>query len=122
MDELSKYRQVAVDLANKNAIIDELKDRVDTLEELLVKKANVAIGNAELKALSEERRVTKNLEERLFKMETEVDGIKVDLGEVMFVYDDVQVGTRCQQSSSLLPTSFIVRIVSMTSTGLGRTT
>ena len=39
MDELSKYRDAAVELSKRNAAIDALADRLAVLEDIVVKRS-----------------------------------------------------------------------------------
>ncbi len=66
----------------------------------------------------------KSIEERLRVQEQEMAAAKVDLGEVMHVYDDIQVGKKCVSWTFFLYVMLCVvcRIACTTSIALGRTT
>ena len=42
VDELSKYKDAALELAKKNLLIDELKERVGVLESVVAKKSGAS--------------------------------------------------------------------------------
>ena len=71
----------------------ELKQRLSVLEDMLVKghKGQVeVVTSEELSRRVEERKSTSGLSERLERQEATVEAIKLDFGELMHVYDDIQ--------------------------------
>ena len=90
--ELEEYKAAAKTLGAKNREIDDLKAKVRHLEAVLAVKNGVKAANGE--SLVTSGGVTsgeRSVEERLRDWDKDMRKVKSDLGELMIVYDDLQV-------------------------------
>ncbi len=70
-------------------VIDNLTSRVRALEDLVTKKSGGKEGDFKLHVASKE--AMEAVQERLTDQREDMDRIKTDMGELMHVYDDMQV-------------------------------
>ena len=90
--ELEEYKAAAKTLGAKNREIDDLKAKVRHLEAVLAVKSGVKVTNGD--ALVTSGGMTsgeRSVEERLRDWDKDMRKVKSDLGELMIVYDDLQV-------------------------------
>ena len=85
-----------MDLAGKNRLIEELKERIVDLEETVVAAAgrqNNNSGSSSFGSSSDEIKepLSKTVDVRLTGLEKKVARTQKDLGGLMLVYDDLQV-------------------------------
>ena len=94
--ELEEYKAAAKTLGAKNREIDDLKAKVRHLEAVLAVKNGVKVTNGD--ALVTSGGMTsgeRSVEERLRDWDKDMRKVKSDLGELMIVYDDLQVSQVC---------------------------
>lgn len=99
MLELEEYKSAAKTLGAKNREIDDLKAKVKHLEAVLAVRNGVKVTGDALATSG----VTseKSVEERLRDWDRDMRKVKSDLGELMVVYDDLQVSRSRSTSRSL---------------------
>ena len=91
---MEKYKESAFELAGKNRLIEELKERIVDLEETVSRhsfSSSSSSNNDDDDHPDQQKPVSKTVETRLSGLEKNVGRVQKDLGGLMVIYDDLQV-------------------------------
>ena len=91
-EQLDLQKSHVTDLTEKSKSFEILNKRIDDLETLLNQKDGLVQENVRLRNEAAETKATVDTYEgRLSEMQVELQGVRLQLNELLGVYDDLQV-------------------------------